>query len=124
VTAARGLIVLAALAGFSGVLLAAIGAHAVPAVDEVANYRSWQSASLLHLLHAAVLLTLGMRVQRHPSRVLLAAATLMLLGVVLFSGSIYTRILLDLERSFNLAPVGGFALMLGWLLIPFGLLRR
>ena len=120
----RWLIALAGLLGFSGVLLAALGSHAVPGMDQAANYRSWQSASVLHLVHAVLLLVLGIQALRKPSRLLLAAAVLILLGVLLFSGSIYVRIVFDLERTFNLAPTGGFLLMLGWLLIPLGLLRH
>jgi uncharacterized membrane protein YgdD (TMEM256/DUF423 family) len=123
-TAGRWLVILAGLVGFSGVLLAALGAHAVPGMEQPANYRSWQSASLLHLVHAVVVLVLGIHIARCPSRLLVVAAGLMLLGIVLFSGSIYARVAFDLEKTFNLAPMGGFALMLGWILLPCGVLRR
>lgn len=116
--------VVAGLLGFTGVLLAALGSHAVPGMDVEANYRSWQSANVLHGVHAVVLLVLGVQAFKQPSRLLLATAGLMILGVVLFSGSIYARVAFDLERTFNLAPTGGFLLMLAWLLIPFCLRRR
>ena len=122
--AGRWLIALAALLGFSGVLLAALGSHAVPGMDQAANYRSWQSANMLHLVHAVVLLVLGTHALQQPSRLLLVPAGLIFLGILLFSGSIYARVALELESTFNLAPIGGFSLMLGWLLLPLGMRHR
>lgn len=122
--AGRAVIVIAGLAGFSGVVLAALGAHAVPGMELEANYRGWQSASVIHLVHAVALMSLGVRMERRPSGLLTAAAALMALGLLLFSGSVYARVALDLERTYNLAPAGGLMLMLAWLIIPLGLLRR
>ncbi len=120
---ARATAVLACLLGFTGVLLAALGAHAVPGMNELSTYQSWQSANILHLVHAAVLLILAIQLQRQPSRLLLVTAAMMFVGIALFSGSIYLRILLDLSGSANIAPLGGFMLMAAWLLLPLSLLK-
>ena len=119
----RFVVILAGLTGFTRVVLAAIGAHAVPGMDDPANYRAWQSASLLHLVHSLVLLMVGIRLQQAPSRGLVLAAGMLFLGIVLFSGSIYARVALGIESTFNLAPTGGLLLMVAWLVMVFGWLR-
>jgi uncharacterized membrane protein YgdD (TMEM256/DUF423 family) len=120
----RTIAVTACVMGFAGVVLAAVGAHAVPGVENAADHRSWQSASTLHLVHALALLVLGLEIGRRPSRLLHLAAGLFFFGIILFSGSIYARIAFGLDRTFNLAPFGGFLLMLAWLSAAAGLLRR
>ena len=114
---ARALLVAAALAGFSGVALAAIGAHAVQGNDVFATWRSWQSASAMHLLHAPALLALAALAAHHRSRLWLASGALMVAGLLLFSGSIYYSILSGHGGTGGLAPIGGFSLMLAWLLL-------
>jgi uncharacterized membrane protein YgdD (TMEM256/DUF423 family) len=105
---------LGAVLGLSGVVLAALGSHAVPGMEDGDSYRSWQAASLLHLVHAPVLLLLGLQLQSRPSRLLLAAAVAIFTGAALFSGSIYARVVFDLAGTLNLAPTGGLILMGGW----------
>jgi uncharacterized membrane protein YgdD (TMEM256/DUF423 family) len=120
---ARTVGLLGAALGLSGVVLAALGSHAVPGMDDPSNYRSWQAASLLHLVHAVALLALGVQLRRQPGRAILVAALLLVAGVVLFSGSIYARVALDLGRTFNIAPLGGLLLMVGWCVCLYALLR-
>ena len=110
----RGIAVLGSLAGLSGVVMAALGSHAVPAMDDPAVYQSWQSAVLIHLVHAAALLALAALAARRPSRLAAWAALLFTAGIVLFSGSLYLA-LLTANISLNVtAPLGGMALIAGW----------
>jgi uncharacterized membrane protein YgdD (TMEM256/DUF423 family) len=120
---ARLIAVLAVLIGFSGVLTAALGSHAVPGMDDPANYRSWQAASLLHLSHAPVLLVLAMSLRSRPERWVFWAACLMTLGVLTFSGSIYARLILSLPDTANVAPAGGMVLLAAWLMLMLAMLR-
>lgn len=119
-SASRTCRVLGALLGLSGVVLAALGSHAVSGMGDGDSYRSWQTASLLHLLHAPVLLLFGLQLQGEHSRLVLGAAAAIFTGAVLFSGSIYARVAFDLATTFNLAPAGGLILMAGWLAYLLG----
>lgn len=121
---ARLLLAAAALSGFSGVVLAAIGAHAVQGDDVFATWRSWQAANAMHLLHAPALLALAGLAQVRPSLIWLASGASMLAGTIMFSGSIYTSILTQGAGAGVIAPTGGFTMMLGWLLLLSGLWLR
>jgi uncharacterized membrane protein YgdD (TMEM256/DUF423 family) len=119
----KTLAVLGALLGLSGVILAALGSHAVPGMDYPGSYRSWQAASLMHLAHAAVLLALAALYKNTGQRLLGVAAMAMMLGVALFCGSIYFQVIMGLDDTANLAPAGGLLMMFGWLLAIIGFFR-
>jgi len=122
--AARWIGLAGSLLGLVGVALAAIGAHAVPGMDEPATYRSWQSASVLHLVHAGLLLILAGMASRNSSHWITSAAVLTVIGIFLFSGSIYLRVILGFASTAGLAPFGGVCLMLAWLCCGLGVLRN
>jgi len=120
---ARGFVVLAGLAGCTGVIMAAAGSHLGGIADHPADWRAWQAASLMQLVHAAALLGVAALWERHASVWLTLAGWLMVAGMVLFSGSLYAHVLF--AWSTRLAPVGGSCLILAWaLLVPGALARR
>ena len=119
----KGIAVLGGLLGLSGVLLAALGSHAVPGMDDPENFNNWRTASLIHLTHAPALLALAALARSYASPMLRYAGSLIMLGVVLFSGSIYVMVAYGLGSTFNLAPAGGLVLMAGWLLAVIGIFR-
>lgn len=109
---------IAGVFGALAVILGACGAHGsvhnqliAKGADHLAD---WQTAAHYHLLHAAVLLALGLaNVSRWGFRSIL-------LGTTLFSGSIYL-LSLDCFKSviWPLTPIGGLFLIVGWLLVAF-----
>jgi uncharacterized membrane protein YgdD (TMEM256/DUF423 family) len=120
----RGLALLGGLLGLSGVVMAALGSHVVAdtGVPGPDRYRSWQAANLLHLLHAVTLLSLAALAREAATRLWGLAGLAMVLGVVLFSGSIYLSILVEGAATGGIAPIGGTVLMLGWLLVALAAL--
>jgi uncharacterized membrane protein YgdD (TMEM256/DUF423 family) len=120
----RMILLLAAMMGLSGLVMAAAGSHAVPGLDDFSNYRSWQAASSVHLIHAVVLLSLSLVCRRGTENLIVIAAVCMGFGVVLFSGSIYLSLTGVLPAVSRVAPAGGMLLMLGWALIGVHALRR
>ena len=106
--------VAAGLLGMLAVALGAVAAHALKdpqaalAVERAANYQ---------LIHAVVLLVTTFM----PGRSGAVARWLFLLGILLFSVSIYAKYLLHIVMAGKLAPTGGVLLMAGWLSLCFGL---
>jgi uncharacterized membrane protein YgdD (TMEM256/DUF423 family) len=49
---------------------------------------------------------------------------LLLAGIVLFCGSIELKYLLSITQAAAVAPTGGVALMLGWLMLGISALTR
>lgn len=104
---------LSAVLGFAGVVFAAAGSHWVEGLDDPAQYRRWQAAVLVNLVHAVALLVLATR-ENFPGRLVDASAVLMLVGVILFSGSLYYTMIAGSNAAGPAAPAGGISLLLGW----------
>ena len=120
----RGTALLGGLAGLSGVILAAIGSHAVPGMDDPRIWRSWHSANLIQLVHAVVLLALAAQLKHSSSAFLGLSVISIAVGTAIFSGSIYISLMTGMTGTGGWAPVGGVLLMLGWLLIIVDSARR
>jgi uncharacterized membrane protein YgdD (TMEM256/DUF423 family) len=99
--------------GFTGVLCGAFGAHILRAFLEKSEMTQiWQTGVLYHLVHAVVLLILS-GWQPMPR----AAYNLILGGVLVFSGSLYTLALTNLKWFGAITPIGGLGMLAGWLIL-------
>ena len=111
------------LLAFSGALFAALavalGAYATHGVADAQAQSNLQTAALYAFGHGIALACLGPRANRTLAR---AGLGLLLLGTLLFSGSLAANAWWGFTTK--LAPLGGIALMLGWLLWAFDALRR
>lgn len=111
------------LLAFCGGLLAAVAvglsAYASHGVTDALVQSRLQLASLYAFGHGAVLVVLGATETRAFGRV---GLYLLLLGTLLFAGSLVGGALLHWPTS--LAPIGGTSLMLGWVVLAIGALRR
>lgn len=111
----------AALSGALAVILGAFGAHGLRERLSPESLASWQTAVQYHLVHSAALLALALYALRGGRGAGLAFA-LLAAGVLLFSGSIYALALGGPRSLGPVTPVGGLALVAGWLAL-LGALR-
>lgn len=118
----RFLALIAAVFGFSAVLLGAIGAHAVSKRVDAHDLETWKTAAQYHGLHAVALLVLA--AWGGGGRLVAAAAGCLAAGIVVFSGTLYLLVLslanIGLPPAKWLGavtPVGGLLLMAGWVLV-------
>jgi len=112
----------AGLVGAAGIAAGAFGAHALrPSLIAQGTYDAWQTAVHYHLLHAVALAAVAgwMRGERGPAALRRAAWAVWswLAGVALFSGSLYLIATGGPRWLGPVTPVGGIALILGWLWI-------
>ena len=119
----------AGILGLTGVALGAMGAHALKVtLAERGMMQAWETGARYHLFHAIALLALAAWMRSIPSspnaRMMFWAARLWCLGVVLFSGSLYWLALGGPRWLGPVTPLGGIALMVGWLLVIIAALGR
>jgi uncharacterized membrane protein YgdD (TMEM256/DUF423 family) len=113
-----------ALFGLLAVVLGAFGAHGLEAQVAPQLLVVWATASDYLALHALALLALGSLSERRPdSRLLAASAWCLILGTLIFSGSLYARVLTDVRAWGAVTPFGGALLIAGWSVLAFGLWR-
>lgn len=116
-TAGRIFIVIGALGLMLANQLGAYGIHGLEAKVSAAEMRSWEWAVQIQYYHSAGLILIALLLKpARQSRLLAIAGGLMILGQLLFSGSIYARVLGAPALIGQVAPMGGGSLMLAWLL--------
>lgn len=116
--------VIAGILGAAGVMLGAFGAHALRDRLSADMLTVWQTAVQYHLWHALALLAAGFLVGHYPgSGWLTAAGWCFVAGVLVFSGSLYLLALTGARTLGAVTPVGGLLLILGWLLLAWGVFR-
>lgn len=121
-SSSRPLFIAAGLLGFSGVALGAFGAHGLKAVLEVAGQTdNWGKAVFYQLVHAVALLALA----NWPNQAIKRIGTFWTVGVVMFSGSLYWLALGGpIKLLWPVTPLGGLALLAGWLLLTWAAVRH
>jgi uncharacterized membrane protein YgdD (TMEM256/DUF423 family) len=104
--------------------LGAFGAHALKAHLPQDKLQVYETAVRYHFLHALGLLAIGVLLRSLDGELLRWAAALVLAGIVLFSGSLYLLTFGAPRVVGILTPVGGLALIAGWILFAATVLRQ
>jgi uncharacterized membrane protein YgdD (TMEM256/DUF423 family) len=114
-----------AIFGALGVILGAFGAHGLKSKIEPASLQSYQTGVLYHFIHTLAMAFIFLYNQHKPSKSLERAFMLMLIGIVIFSGSLYGMAFgnamgLNLNFLGPITPIGGVAFVVGWVMMMRG----
>jgi uncharacterized membrane protein YgdD (TMEM256/DUF423 family) len=113
-----------ALFGAAGVVLGAFGAHALASRLSESDLDVWQTAVSYHFIHALALLAVGLLSRNAAGGTLMTVAGWsFVVGILLFSGSLYVLALGGPRLLGPVTPIGGVALICGWLALFVGALR-
>lgn len=105
----------AAILGGLGVGLGAFGAHALSERLTPNLLQTYETAVRYHFYHALALLAVVYAIGRWPQSTLpVAAGWLFVLGVLIFSGSLYLLAFTGIRWLGAITPIGGVALIAGW----------
>ena len=115
----------AALLGAITIALGAFGAHGLKELLNEQTIDSFNTGVRYQMYHTLALLIVGLS-SRITDSTKKWFFRLMILGILLFSGSIYALSLKELLSVSNLSigfitPLGGILLILGWLRLAFGI---
>jgi uncharacterized membrane protein YgdD (TMEM256/DUF423 family) len=126
--AARRLLAGGALLLASGIAIGAVGAHILKSRLPPDRFEVLQTAVLYQLVCGLGLLCVGLALQRSAAsagaRLLAAGGDLVLAGALLFSGSLYLLLAGAPRLLGAVTPLGGVCLILGWIVVAAGFLRR
>lgn len=123
----KTILISASLLGILSVILGAFGAHALKELIPVESQQTFETGVRYQMYHALLLLFVG-------STTLLEQKTkkiiyyLVVIGLILFSGSIYGLATNDLS-SFNfksigfVTPIGGLLIILAWVFMLIGFMN-
>ena len=114
----------AAVLGGLSVGIGAFGAHALRATLEAGGrLETFETAVKYQFYHTLALLAIGILMYHLPNKQLGYAAISMVVGIVIFSGSLYVLCLTGVRWWGAVTPLGGVALMVGWGLLFLGIYR-
>lgn len=123
-TQKRILIAGAILAGVA-VGLGAFGAHALkPLLQENGRVDTFELATRYHFYHAFQLLVLGAMYPTFSSRFWRASAWMSVVGIGLFSGSLYVMAIFNTTRVALITPLGGVCFLAAWTLMAIAIYRN
>jgi uncharacterized membrane protein YgdD (TMEM256/DUF423 family) len=121
----RTTLVTAALLGALAVILGAMGAHALRDLllrNETTHM--YEVASRYHFAHVVVLLATGILMNYYNSKRLGYAALFFSVGMLCFSGSLYTMSFVKISVLGPVTPLGGLFLIAGWITMAIAFLKR
>jgi uncharacterized membrane protein YgdD (TMEM256/DUF423 family) len=114
---------LGAVTAFLAVALGAFGAHALRARLTPEDLDVFETGVRYQMYHALALVAVAWATTRWPGGLTQAAGWAFLVGIVVFSGSLYVLVLSGQRWLGAVTPLGGLAFLLGWLLLTLGVLR-
>jgi uncharacterized membrane protein YgdD (TMEM256/DUF423 family) len=108
---------------FVAVAAGAFGAHALAARLTPDRLATWETAARYHMYHALALFIVAWASSRWPGGIVNVAGWLFVVGIVIFSGSVYA-LALGSPRWFGaITPLGGVCFLVGWALLALAALR-
>lgn len=106
--------IISAINGLLCVAFGAFGAHGLRSWASPELLGVWQTAVTYHFFHTLVLLVMALSPFLSQNRWASVARWCFLLGILLFSGSLYAYVLTGMRWLGPVTPMGGVLFMVGW----------
>lgn len=118
---AKTVLIIAGILGALSVGVGAFGAHGLEATL-TANGRleTFETAVKYQFYHTLALLLIGILMLNLQSNYFGYASICFILGIAIFSGSLYTLSLTNMKWLGAITPIGGLAFILGWIFTVLG----
>ncbi len=110
-----------AILGGLTVALGAFGAHALKPYLDAYGVTVWNKAVFYQALHSLALLALPLFSEIMSSKAISITGYMFIVGVLLFSGSLYILALSGIKILGAITPIGGLAFVIGWIWLAFAL---
>jgi len=107
-------ILLAALLGALAVMLGAFSAHGLEKYVDLPALQSFRTGVDYQFYHVFALLFVGLFYHLKPSKRLYFSGLLFIVGIIIFSGSLYAYALTGIKLFGMITPIGGLALITAW----------
>lgn len=120
----RAILVIASLSGALAVMLGAFGAHGLRGWLTPELMAIYQTGVQYHFYHTFALLACGVLAYNGmDNNAIRVSAYAFIVGIIVFSGSLYVLALTDLRWLGAITPIGGGAFVIGWTALAIGVMR-
>jgi len=113
----------AAIFGFLSVALGAFGAHSLKNILDEYGKSVYEKAVLYQMFHSMALFAIGVLQHLFKGVSFSPAGFGFLIGILLFSGSLYVLAITGLKWLGAITPIGGLAFLFGWAWLIFAISR-
>lgn len=110
---------IAAIVGATAVGVGAFGAHGLePILEANGRLETFETAVKYHFYHALAMLVVAVWHHLQPEKkILVKSMWSFLIGIMIFSGSLYVLSLTGITWLGAITPLGGVAFIVGWLML-------
>lgn len=126
----KGFVTTGALLGAIAVALGAFGAHGLKKIVPAETVQTFQTGVQYQMYHALALLLVGLLYEKCSPKPVKTAGILFIVGIMLFSGSLYVLTagkaaeISALDKAGIITPVGGLSFISGWLFLFIAAIKR
>ena len=123
----KGFLKSAALLGALSVMLGAFAAHALKSVADLQTVTTFETGVRYQFYHVFAIALSGILFKSYANNLIVRAGTFFLIGIGLFSGSLYLYTLkvvthiTFLDWVVFITPLGGVAFIIGWICLFLGI---
>jgi uncharacterized membrane protein YgdD (TMEM256/DUF423 family) len=122
-TIAKIFLSLGAISGALGVMIGAFGAHGLKSKLSDQMLTVYQTGVQYHFYHTFALLAVGLLALKFQSGLLTSSGWSFLLGILLFSGSLYALSISGIKVLGAITPIGGLFFIIGWVLLAVAVIK-
>jgi uncharacterized membrane protein YgdD (TMEM256/DUF423 family) len=116
-------LLLAAFFGLLSVALGAFGAHSLKNILDEYGKSIYEKAVLYQMFHSMALFAVGVLQHLFKGISISPAGFGFLIGILLFSGSLYVLAISGVKWLGAITPIGGLAFLFGWAWLLWALLK-
>jgi uncharacterized membrane protein YgdD (TMEM256/DUF423 family) len=120
----RLFVIIGALSGLAAVAAGAFGAHTLRGRLPSDVLSAFETGARYQMYHALALIAVAWAATHWSAPALHLAGWCFVFGTVVFSGSLYALAFAESRWMGAITPVGGLALLLGWLAFAWGVWKQ
>jgi uncharacterized membrane protein YgdD (TMEM256/DUF423 family) len=107
-----------------GVLLGAFGAHALKSILSPEMLAVYKTGVEYQFYHALGLLLIGLIGFQVKSKYIRWSGLFIIIGIILFSGSLYMLSISGIKTIGAITPIGGLSFVAGWIFLAIAIIKR
>ena len=116
---------LAGILGLISVAIGAFGAHGLKSILEQNNrLENFETAVKYQFYHVFALIAVSLLMDKYSERIMVYAGYSFIIGIIIFSGSLYILSLTNVSKWGAVTPIGGLLLIVGWVLMIIGINQK
>ncbi|MBH0230536.1 DUF423 domain-containing protein [Halobacillus yeomjeoni] len=116
-------LILAILNGFLSVALGAFGAHGLEGKVSEKGLEQWGKAVDYQMFHTMALFVTALLMGKAQTGLMTGAGWMFMIGIVLFSGSLYIYATTGIKTFAMITPLGGLSFLIGWILLGYAVIK-